>query len=163
MYTRSKYPWGPDFDPFHSTTNQFRDTSLSKVVNVPHDLTLTSNINMESILSVCTVYLHVYPRETIFGSSFHSMHSTRRFRDTRLLKIEKSRKCTEWPQSDFEHLTVKVLCLDYIYLHSRLKFGSVSLYDQPFSRCKAVDNRKKRHMGLGALLGHLQDRHKLGL
>ena len=52
----------------------------------------------------------------------------------------KFRKCTEWPQTDFEIFTVK--STEYTLSTSEAQISSFLLYDQPFSRCRVVENRK---------------------
>ncbi len=44
LYTLNTHPWGPNFNPFPSTTSHFQDTILSKTGNVPNDprITLTT-------------------------------------------------------------------------------------------------------------------------
>ncbi len=68
----------------------------------------------------------------------------RLFLKYKAVKPRENQKCTILLKIDLENLTVKVPC---IYIHQVLtierKIWSVSLYGQPFPRCKIVENGKK--------------------
>ncbi len=49
-------------------------------------------------------------------------------------KVAKNRKCTKWPQTELEHLTVKSTLYTLNTYALRSKFWSVSLYNQWFRR-----------------------------
>ncbi len=83
-----------------------------------------------------TLYtLNTQPR----GSNFtHFCSTTYRFRDTRLSKIGNTQYNLRMTSSTY---LSKVPCILWI-LPPRPKFHSTSLYDQPFSRHKVVENRQ---------------------
>ena len=58
------------------------------------------------------------------------------------VQVVKNRKCTEWPQTEYEHLTVKSTLYTLNTYPLRFKFSSVSLYDELFPRYKVFKNRK---------------------
>ncbi len=140
---------GLNFSPFCSTTSRFWETKLSKIGNTPNDL---EYLTVKSTLYKLNTYLGIpyfYPILLYYDHPFS------RYQDA------ESRKCIEWPQTD---LTVKstlyALHTGYFLTVStplslrrkfssvcpasppRDKFSSVSLYNQPFSRYKVVENRK---------------------
>ena len=126
-YTLNTYPWGPNFGLFCSTISRFRDTTCTrwvKIGNAPND----PKLNLEHLTVESTPYtLNTYP----WGPNFGLIRSTiSRFWDRTLCKVKENRKCTEWPQTGLEYLTVKgTLYIYTVYLSRRPKFWSVSLYD----------------------------------
>ncbi len=58
-------------------------------------------------------------------------------------KVVEKPKCTDWPQNDFNHLTI-ISTLYELNTHSpqRPKVHSIPLYGKPFSSYKVVENRK---------------------
>ncbi len=103
----------------------FRDTHFSKTGRASNDLT---HVTGKSTLR--TLHINTYPCVP-FVCEFRCMKG--HFRDTRLSKIIR--------QLSNEPLYTK-------YLPPRLKFWSLSIYDQAFSRHKVVH---KRPMGLDVL------------
>ncbi len=57
-----------------------------------------------------------------------------------MYKVGENRKCTELPQTELKHLTVKITQLYTKYLLLGLNFWSVSLYDQGFPRYRMLCN-----------------------
>ena len=53
-----------------------------------------------------------------------------------MYKVKENRKCTEWPQTKREDLTVKKYSTYAKYLPLWSNLSSVSLYDSPFPRYK---------------------------
>ena len=107
--------------------------TLSKIGNAPNDLRLTLNTWCQKY----PIYIKYLPRGANFGS-FCS--STSRFWDTSFSKIGNAvhRMASKWP---WTHNGQKYpTCTKY--LPPRPKVWSVSLYNQPFSRYKIVENRK---------------------
>ena len=98
LYTLNTYPRGQNFTPSRSTTRLFRDTRLSKIGNTPNDprTTLTTyNCHKHP------VYIESLPPRPKFHSvSLYELSFSR-------YKVVESRKCTEWPQNDLNHLTFK--------------------------------------------------------
>ncbi len=93
LYVMNTHPQGPNFTQFRSTTNRFWDTctSLSKIRNPPNDLRM--------ILSTCIHWI-LTPRPKFYPVSLYGQPFSRN-------KLVENRKCTEWPENDIEHLTVK--------------------------------------------------------
>ena len=133
-------PQGPNFGPFHFTINILRDTMYRKwKKSEMHRITLKWpwTLNSEN-----TLYIHIlktYPQGLNFvrfclGATVFEMQGCQ--------KSEKNGKCTERPQNDIEHLTVK----NTMYTLSTYPWcpilGPFLLYDQPFSRYNVVINRK---------------------
>ncbi len=64
LYAPSTYPRGPNFGPFHSTTNFFfRGTRLSKIRNAPNNLRMTINIEMSNLKCSSSIYIKNLPPE----------------------------------------------------------------------------------------------------
>ncbi len=95
----SKYPWGPDFGQFRSTTRCFRDKGFKKLGSAPNDHRLTLHIwNLKSVL--CTLkYLSLRAKLCCFTwwPAVFKMQC----------KVVENQKFDEGPQSDLEPLTVK--------------------------------------------------------
>ena len=109
-------------------TSRLRDTRLSKIGNAPNGLNHLS-------VKKYPVYTEYSPPRPKFPSVslYHQPFSR--------YKVVEYLKCTKWPQTDLNHLSVKSTVYAE-YSSPRTKFHSVSLYDQPFSRYIVVDNRK---------------------
>ena len=96
---------------------------------------MTAELPEACNLKIILYILNIDPR----GPNFTPFRSTTsRFRDTSLSKIENAPNDPKWPQS----LNCQKYPVYTQYPPPRVKFHSVSLYDEPFSRYKAVENPK---------------------
>ena len=97
------YPRRSTFSQFGSTTNCFLDPRSSKIGNALNDPKLNLNsLTVKSILYTYTKYLLWGPRLTI--NRLRDTTCTTRYN---MYKVSKNRKCTELPQTELGHLTVK--------------------------------------------------------
>ena len=85
----------------------------------------------------CSVYTKYLPKKPKFQSvSLYDQQFSR-------YKVAENRKCTEWPQTDLKHLTVKSTLHTLNTYPMRPKCWCFSLYDYPFPRYKVDQNRKQ--------------------
>ncbi len=117
LYTLNTLTTGPNFSPFCSMTSCFPNTSLSKIRNVPSDLRLAL---ITQLSKVPCIHWIVEPKAQFFLCFGLGPVVFR-------CKIIENQKCTKWPQTDLENLTVKssfytlnTTCKVYISLHSTL-------------------------------------------
>ncbi len=98
LYT-STYPGGPNFGPFLCTSRHFWDTK-SENGNSLYCLRLSLNILETKV--PCIQYV-LNPETKLWSLSIYNQAFSR----YKVAENRKNRKCTEWPQTDLEKLTVK--------------------------------------------------------
>ncbi len=130
IYTKYLPPPRHKFGQFCSTTNHFWDASLSKIGNSPNDFRMT--FEHWTVKGTRTLHTGSAPREVHTQRS--KFYSTSLYDQPFLrYKTWKIEKCTEWPQIDLEHLTVKKYPI-YIKHPWGPNLCPILLYDQPISR-----------------------------
>ncbi len=118
----------PNFIQFPSTTSRFWVTGHCET-SAQNDPKMTLNIT-RSTLPYTFLLMSQSPK-------FHPIFLyTQPFSRYKVVGIG---KCTEWPQDDLEHLTVK----STLYKLSTFPEAHL-LHDHPFSKYKVVKNRKNR-------------------
>ncbi len=131
-YTLNTYPWGPKFGPFRSTISRFRDTTCTrwpKIRNAPNDPELNLSTWQSKVLYIHLELTHEVrkignapndpnwtwrPNSQKYSKYTKYLPLRSKFSFVSLYdypfpryKVVKNRKCTEWPQTELEHLTVK--------------------------------------------------------
>ena len=99
LYTLNTYRGGPNFGPFRSTVSRFLDTTciwLAKIGNAPNDPKVnTWPSNVRCINQILTHEVQILVRFALRLAFFSEIHGRQK------------RQCTEWPQTELEHRTVK--------------------------------------------------------
>ncbi len=125
---------GPYFRPFCCMTSHFRDTSLSKIGNAPTDLRLPVKRSKFS-----SMHWILCPRATVFFRFTLYEQPLSRY------NVVENGKRTDWHQTDLGHWTVKThqyaLMIPRPEAQSFNRFA-LTYYDQPFSTCQVIKNRK---------------------
>ena len=78
---------------------------------------------LERLTIKSNLYTLVTPKAQILVC-FTKHHPFSRYK---VIENQKNHKCTEWPQNDFEHLTVKITMYLNWHLHTRPKFWPADL------------------------------------
>ncbi len=90
-------PRGPNFTLFHYTTSRFRDKGCR-------------NLEMPRMAPEWP-FKHFTVKRVMNTLKIHPKTQISLFHSTTLVE---NRKCTEWPQNDLKHVTVKSFCIYWI-------------------------------------------------
>ena len=97
---------------FRSKTCSPQDTRLSKIGNAPNDPEWPQVVNCQK-----------YPAYTEYSHPRPKFHSVWLYDEPCLrYKVDENRKCTQWPQNDLNHLSVKST-LSTLNTHPRAKIS----------------------------------------
>ncbi len=124
------HPWDPSFTMFRSTTSRdisrYRFFENRNALNDPRMTLITEVSKVSCVHWILTLEAQISLLFTLQPTVFE-------------IQVFQKSKSTQWPQNDLNHLSVKsTICT--LNIHPR-DTNFISLYDQPFSRYRLVENR----------------------